>query len=62
MKNKVKPSQRITVSEKCDLLAMEGLRTLVITQRVIDEEEFNSWVLNHKEASADLENREEKVQ
>lgn len=31
MKYKVRPYQRATVNEKCDGLALEGLRTLVIT-------------------------------
>lgn len=62
MKHKVKPQQRATISEKCDLLSIEGLRTLVITQRVIEQQEFDNWMINHREASADLTNREEKVQ
>jgi phospholipid-translocating ATPase len=31
MKNKVRPSQRVTIDEACENLAMEGLRTLVIS-------------------------------
>ena len=43
MKDKVNPSQRATVNEKCDLLAMEGLRTLVICQKVLEENEYLDW-------------------
>lgn len=31
MVHKVRPNQRATIHEKCDSLAIEGLRTLVIT-------------------------------
>ena len=31
MKNKVRPSQRVTIDEACENLANDGLRTLVIT-------------------------------
>ena len=31
MKNKVRPNQRATVDESCENLALEGLRTLVIS-------------------------------
>lgn len=31
MKNKVRPNQRVCIDEACDNLAMEGLRTLVIS-------------------------------
>ena len=33
MKNKVRPNQRATVDESCENLALEGLRTLVISQK-----------------------------
>jgi len=35
MVDKVKPAQRSNCKEHCEYLAMEGLRTLVITQRMI---------------------------
>ena len=31
MKNKVRPNQRVTIDEACENLALEGLRTLVIS-------------------------------
>jgi phospholipid-translocating ATPase len=35
MKSKVKPNQRVVIDESCDNLANEGLRTLVISQKLI---------------------------
>jgi phospholipid-translocating ATPase len=35
MKNKVKPTQRVVIDEACDNLANEGLRTLVISQKLL---------------------------
>ena len=39
-------------------MANEGLRTLVIAQRQIDEKEFEEWQERYKQAKADLNNRE----
>jgi len=35
MKNKVRANNRATVDEACENLAIEGLRTLVISQKLI---------------------------
>lgn len=35
MNIKVKPSQRATLNEQCEYLALEGLRTLVISQKLL---------------------------
>jgi phospholipid-translocating ATPase len=40
MKGKVHPNQRVTIDEACENLANEGLRTLVIAQKQLDEREF----------------------
>lgn len=61
MKNKVRPSQRVTIDEACENLANEGLRTLVITQKLLDEDYFNFWMKKYKDARADLNNREQLV-
>lgn len=37
MKPKVKPSQRASLIEQCETLAMEGLRTLVISQKMLTD-------------------------
>lgn len=61
MKDKVKPNQRVTIDEACENLANEGLRTLVISQKLLDEQEFMQWQERYKEAKADLNNREKAV-
>ena len=39
-------------------MANEGLRTLVIAQKQLDEREFQEWQEKYKVAKADLNNRE----
>jgi len=34
---------RHRIIEECDNLAREGLRTLVISKKILDPEEFNKW-------------------
>eukprot|EP00352_Strombidinopsis_acuminata_P000074 CAMPEP_0176339364 /NCGR_PEP_ID=MMETSP0126-20121128/705_1 /TAXON_ID=141414 ORGANISM="Strombidinopsis acuminatum, Strain SPMC142" /NCGR_SAMPLE_ID=MMETSP0126 /ASSEMBLY_ACC=CAM_ASM_000229 /LENGTH=92 /DNA_ID=CAMNT_0017682909 /DNA_START=1836 /DNA_END=2114 /DNA_ORIENTATION=+ len=41
MKHKVAPSQRATVDESCENLALEGLRALVISQKLLTPEFFD---------------------
>lgn len=38
MKDKVKPNQRVVIDESCDNLSNEGLRTLVISMKLLTEE------------------------
>jgi len=38
MKDKVKPNQRVVIDESCDNLSNEGLRTLVISMKLLSEE------------------------
>jgi len=38
MLQKVRPHQRATVDEACENLAIEGLRTLVISQKMLTQE------------------------
>ena len=40
---------------------MEGLRTLVISQKVLTEAEYEEFELSHKKARASLENREQMI-
>ncbi|TNV85311.1 hypothetical protein FGO68_gene5532 [Halteria grandinella] len=61
MKNKVKPSQRVTIDESCENLANEGLRTLVISQKLIEESYFQDWQRRYAEAKADMGNREASI-
>lgn len=51
--------------EKCETLSMEGLRTLVIAQKVLTQEEYDTWHQRYKEAKNDYERGDflaEKVQ
>lgn len=61
MRQKVRPSQRATVDEACDNLAIEGLRTLVISQKLITATTFEKWNNKYLKAKANLSNREELV-
>ena len=62
MAPKVKPSQRSTCQEFCENLARDGLRTLVITQKRILEEEYDEFSRRLKAARASMQNREEEIQ
>lgn len=48
----------MTIDEAVDNLALEGLRTLVISQKRISEQYFLEWNKKYQEAKADLNNRE----
>jgi phospholipid-translocating ATPase len=61
MKNKVRPNQRVVIDESCDNLANEGLRTLVISQKVITEDFYRRWQVRYETAKADLNDREKLV-
>ncbi|OAD06830.1 hypothetical protein MUCCIDRAFT_34579, partial [Mucor lusitanicus CBS 277.49] len=44
------------------IFANEGLRTLCIASRVIDEEEYQRWSARYKAASNSISNREEQIE
>lgn len=48
------------ISEECEGLAKEGLRTLVMTQRILREDEYLKWKKDYLEAAKDLKHREAK--
>lgn len=62
METKVKPAQRAPLLEFCESLAMEGLRTLVIAQKVLTQEQTDSFLQKYKIASAKLKQREQHIQ
>ena len=62
MKSKVKPNQRVVIDESCDNLANEGLRTLVISQKLLSPEYYQEWNKKYEVAKADLNDRERLVQ
>ncbi|CAI2369958.1 unnamed protein product [Moneuplotes crassus] len=55
MKDKVKPQQRSDLLEKCEILAMEGLRTLVIGQKVLSIDEYETWTNRYRKALNDYD-------
>ena len=61
MLSKVRPSQRATVDEACENLAIEGLRTLVISQKMLTQEYYEKWNRKYNQAKASLANRDELV-
>jgi phospholipid-translocating ATPase len=61
MKQKVQPNQRLVIEESCDDLANQGLRTLVISQKILSEEFYRDWEKRYAAAKADLNDREAKV-
>lgn len=61
MLSKVRPSQRATVDEACENLAIEGLRTLVISQKMLTQDQYDKWNRKYSSAKASLANRDEQV-
>ena len=49
------------ISENAENLATKGLRTLVLSQKIISEEDFNKWNDEYKDALTSMENRKEKI-
>ena len=61
MKTKVNILQSDFIMEQCDNLAREGLRTLVITSKDIEKEEFDKWQTEYKNKKSLMKNREAMV-
>ena len=61
IKNYTKKEDIAYINEKVEILATKGLRTLVLTQKILSEEEFNKWNIEYKEALNSLEFRKEKT-
>ena len=49
------------IKENAENLAVKGLRTLVLTQKIISPFEYSKWEHEYEEASASMENRKEKM-
>jgi len=62
MKDRVPQRQRGYLLDMCETLAMEGLRTLVIAEKHLTQEEFHKWKLQYDEATQALVNRQERIQ
>jgi phospholipid-translocating ATPase len=44
-----------------DVFATEGLRTLYLAEKYLDEEQYNAWNEEAKLAKLEVNNRDEKV-
>lgn len=61
MKERVPERQRGFLLDTCETLAAEGLRTLVITQKVLTEDEFTRWKAKYEEALQSLTGRQDNI-
>ena len=61
MAPKVKPGQRSTCQEFCENLSRDGLRTLVITQKLIPDAQYQEFAARLKQAKSSMVNRDEEV-
>ncbi len=58
----MRKSSKVSISEKFISVFSEGLRTLVISQKLLENDQFERWQKKYKDAKADLNNREELMQ
>ena len=49
------------IKENAENLATKGLRTLVLTQKIISQEEFDVWNEEYTEALSSMDNRKQKI-
>jgi phospholipid-translocating ATPase len=49
------------IKENAENLATKGLRTLVLTQKLLSQEEFDIWNKEYSQALIDMENRKESI-
>lgn len=61
MKDKVSETLRGFVLDECEDLSREGLRTLVLAQKLLTEREYQQWKKDYDEANASMVNREASV-
>ena len=57
----VKEEYKSYIKENCEVLACSGLRTLVLTQKLLSEEFFQEWIKIYNECSMAMEGRKEKI-
>ncbi|KAI8885265.1 phospholipid-translocating P-type ATPase [Backusella circina FSU 941] len=53
---------RETTREHLSIFANEGLRTLCIAYRILEEDEYNEWAKGYQVAFSSIENREERIE
>ena len=56
------PQLRKATAEHLEMFAREGLRTLCIAQKELDEEQYQAWNRDHDLAAAAIVDREEKLE
>ena len=61
MEKFVKEDYKSHIKENAENLASTGLRTLVLSQKLIDNNFYNSWLEKYKNAELAMENRNEKI-
>ena len=49
------------IAENAENLATKGLRTLVLTQKIIPQEDYDKWNEEYEEAKTSMENRQQKI-
>jgi len=49
------------IAENAENLATKGLRTLVLSQKIISQEDFDKWNKEYEEAKTSMENRQQKI-
>ena len=49
------------IKENAENLAIKGLRTLVLTQKIISQEEFDIWNEEYTDALSSMDNRKQKI-
>ncbi|TVY26150.1 Phospholipid-transporting ATPase [Lachnellula hyalina] len=62
LKRGEQPELRQTTAEHLEMFAREGLRTLCIAQKVLDEEEYQQWNREHELAASAIQDREDKLE
>ncbi len=62
MEKKVLENSRAYLRETCENLASTGLRTLVISQKYVTNDQYELWSKKYELAKTEMENREAKVQ
>ena len=49
------------IAENAENLATKGLRTLVLSQKLISQEEYDKWNVEYEEAKSSMEDRQQKI-
>lgn len=58
MERKVRPDQRVSLTEACEQLAQDGLRTLVICQKSLSHDEYSNFKKKYEYAQLSMDNSE----